>query len=119
MSAASSAVVIPMKGTVRTDPSTQCRPCTRSPDEQVKTPVLLPLEAGGGVDEVGSRANTGGRMSEGEGAEQLPSDRDRTEPRTQDPYAAAPKHDPASPSWRYAGLRWLTDRLDGSGRPKG
>jgi hypothetical protein len=58
-------------------------------------------------------------MSESERAEEAaPPDHDVTRPNAHDPYRAPPKHDPAFPSWRYAGLRWLADRLYGEGRSK-
>ena len=44
-------------------------------------------------------------MSESERAEEAPPDRDPTRPHPHDPCEAPPKHAPAFPSWRYAGLR--------------
>lgn len=32
------------------------------------------------------------------------------------PYEQPPRHNPAFPSWRYAGLPWLTERLYRNGR---
>jgi len=48
-------------------------------------------------------------MNEPEDAERTESDQERS--RSNDPYDAAPTHDPAFPSWRYAGAQWLADRL--------
>jgi hypothetical protein len=55
-------------------------------------------------------------MTEPEGVEQTGADRGTS---GRDPYDTAPVHDPIFPSWRYAGLRWLADRLYGTDRPKG
>jgi hypothetical protein len=57
-------------------------------------------------------------MSDSNEPEQTPSKRDPTEPDAHEPYGAPTRHNPAFPSWRYAGLRWLADRLYGDGRSK-
>lgn len=44
-------------------------------------------------------------MSEDDSAQRSGQEREPAEPHARDPYAAAPTHEPAFPSWRYAGLR--------------
>lgn len=54
-------------------------------------------------------------MSEHEDADRT-AGRDPADPQRPDPYERASRHDPAFPSWRYAGLRWLAERLYRDGR---